>query len=138
MRATAYAGWFNIVLGFVLGIGGMAIGQAITGLILLLSLCGSGVFMVWLANGWGTPLGSSDELNKFGRPANATVLKVEDEQIRPDNVRTAKLTLRVTPVNESPYKTTRVLAIPPGVKPAVDHELTVKFDPQKRKNVVLL
>jgi hypothetical protein len=66
------------------------------------------------------------------------VERVSDETLRPDGVRLAKLTLRVTPVNESPYKTTRVLALPKARVPAVGEKMTVKFDPQSRKNVVLL
>jgi hypothetical protein len=63
---------------------------------------------------------------------------VADEMLRPDGVRLAKLTLRVTPVNESAFKTTRVLALPKARVPAVGERLTLKFDPQSRKNVVLL
>jgi hypothetical protein len=94
--------------------------------------------MVWLGRGWDKPLDSSDELYQYGRPANATVLNVEDEQLRPDGVRVAKLTLQVAPRNESDYKTTRVLALPDGRVPVTGEIVTVKFDPQSRKNLVLL
>jgi hypothetical protein len=116
----------------------VAAGHAGFGTIMLLSLAGSGVFMVWLANGWDTPLEDSAELYKYGRPANAVVERVSDETLRPDGVRLAKLTLRVSPVNESSFKTTRLLALPKARVPAVGEKMTVKFDPQSRKNVVLL
>jgi hypothetical protein len=102
------------------------------------SLAGSGAFMVWLGRGWDKPLEDATELYRYGRPANAEVLKVEDEQLRPDATRLAKLTLHVAPLNESAFKTTRLLALPGGRVPAVGEQVTVKFDPQSRKNVVLL
>jgi hypothetical protein len=138
MRMTVYSGWLMVVLGVVIGGGAVAAGQAGFGAIMLVSLAGSGVFMVWLANGWDKPLEDASELYKYGRPANAVIDKVEGETLRPDGVRLAKLTLRVTPVNESPFKTTRVLALPKARVPAVGEKVTVKFDPQSRKNVVLL
>src|SRR4051794_35981561 len=123
MRMTVYAGWLMIVLGVVIGVGAGVAGQIGFGAIMLASLTGSGAFMVWLADGWDKPLESSDELYKYGRPANATVMKVADEQLRADGVRLAKLTLRVTPVNEPDYKTTRLLALPKGRVPAVGEQL---------------
>ncbi|MEA2450761.1 MAG: hypothetical protein QOG63_2693 [Thermoleophilaceae bacterium] len=138
MRMTVYSGWLMVVLGVVIGGGAIAIGHAGFGTIMLLSLSGSGAFMVWLGQGWDATLDSSDELYKYGRPANATVVKVADEQLRPDGVRLAKVTLHVAPRNESSFKTTRVLALPQGRAPYVGERVTVKFDPQSRKNVVLL
>jgi hypothetical protein len=135
---TVYSGWLMVVLGVVVGAGAIAVGHAGFGTIMLLSLSGSGAFMVWLANGWDKPLDDAGELYKYGRPANAVVERVSDETLRPDGVRLAKLTLRVSPVNESSYKTTRVLALPKARVPAVGESLTLKFDPQSRKNVVLL
>ncbi len=93
---------------------------------------------MWGLFGWNRPLENSAELYRYGRPANATITKVEDEQLRPDGARLAKLSLRVTPVNESAYKTTRVLALPKARVPAVGERVTVKFDPESRKNLVLL
>ena len=138
MRMTVYAGWINLIAGLVIGGGAIAAGHAGFGAIMLLSLGGSGAFMIWLGSGWDKPLEDASELYKYGRPANATVVKVEDEQLRPDGVRTAKLTLHVAPRNESSYKTTRVLALPKGRVPLVNQRVTVKFDPQSRKNLVLL
>jgi hypothetical protein len=138
MRMTYYAGWLNVILGAVIGIGGIVAGQAAFGAIMIGGLVGSGAFMIWLSQGWDKPLEDSSELYRYGRPANATVMAVEDEQLRPDGVRLAKLTLHVTPRNESDYRTTRVLALPKARVPAVGERLTVKFDPQSRKNLVLL
>ena len=138
MRWTYWAGWANIVLGVVLGIGGFAGGMPALGVILLVSLVGSGAFMVWLAAGWDKPLEDAGELHKYGRPANASVLAVDQEQLKPDGGRTARVKLHVAPVNESDYRTTRTLLLPGGRVPAVGETVTVKFDPQDRKNVVLL
>jgi hypothetical protein len=138
MRMTVYSGWLMVILGVVIGGGAAATGHVPFGALMLVSLAGSGAFMVWLADGWDKPLEDASELYKYGRPANAVVEKVADEQLRPDGVRLAKLTLRVTPRNESAFRTTRVLALPKARVPAVGEQLTVKFDPQSRKNVVLL
>jgi hypothetical protein len=138
MRMTVYSGWLMVVLGAVIGGGAVVAGQAGFGAIMLVSLAGSGAFMVWLANGWDKPLEDASELYKYGRPANAVVEEIADEALRPDGVRTAKLTLHVSPVNESQYRTTRVLALPKARVPAVGERMTLKFDPQSRKNVVLL
>jgi hypothetical protein len=127
-----------VILGVVIGGGAVVAGQAGFGAIMLVSLAGSGAFMVWLADGWDKPLDDASELYKYGRPANAVIERVSDETLRPDGVRLAKLTLRVTPVNESSFKTTRLLALPKARVPAVGEKVTVKFDPQSRKNVVLL
>jgi hypothetical protein len=138
MRLTVYAGWLMVILGVAIGGGAAVAGQPAFGAIMLVSLAGSGAFMVWLSSGWDKPLEDSSELYRYGRPANATVEKVAEETLRPDGVRLAKLTLRVTPVNESAYKTTRTLALPGARVPSVGEQMTVKFDPQSRKNVVLM
>src|SRR4051812_26556520 len=136
MRMTVYSGWLMVILGVVIGGGAAVAGYAGFGAIMLVSLAGSGAFMVWLANGWDKPLEDASELYKYGRPANAVVERVSDEQLRPDGVRLAKLTLRVSPVNESAFRTTRLLALPKARVPSVGEKMTVKFDPQSRKNVV--
>jgi hypothetical protein len=138
MRYTYYSGFMMMIVGVVVGVGLIAIGQGATGAILLLSLTLSGAFMAWLAHGWDTPLESTEELHRYGRPANATVLEVSDEQLRPDGTRVAKLKLHVAPRNESSYKTTRLCVLPKGRVPTIGERVTVKFDPQARKNVVLL
>ena len=138
MRITYYVGWLEIALGVILGIGFAAIGMVFLGAILFASMVGAGAFMVWLAKGWDKPLENADELYRYGRPANATVLEVEEPSLAADGTRTATLKLHVKPVNESSFKTRRKVAIPGGNVPMVGQEVTVKFDPQSRKNVVLL
>jgi len=138
MRTLTPIGWLMIALGLLLGIGGIAAGQVVTGAILLVSLAGSGWFMIWLGKGWDKPLDDAAELYKYGRPANAEVLSVEDSSLSPDGTRTAKLTVKVSPVNESSFKSSRPVALPGGEVPAVGSTVTVKFDPNSRKNFVLL
>jgi hypothetical protein len=138
MRWTRWAGWLNVALGVALGAGMAAAGLAAVGGILLVSLVGSGLFMVWLAAGWDKPLEADSELHRYGRPANARVLAVDDAQLDGQGGRTARVKLHVAPVNESDYRVTRRLALPGGRVPAVGETVTVKFDPQRRKNVVLL
>ena|SRR5438034_8067097 len=138
MKMTVYSGWLMIVLGVVLGIGGAVGLSAVFGVVMFVALSGSGAFMVWLASGWDKPLDDAQDLYKYGRPANATVTGVEDEQVRDGGMRTAKISLHVTPLNESDYDTTRVLALPGGQGPTVGQRVNVKFDPNSRKNLVLL
>ena len=138
MRMMVYSGYLMVLVGLAVGVTAMVAGELVFGAIMIASLTGSGAFMIWLGQGWDTPLEDSAELYKYGRPANATVLNVADEQLQPDGTRLAKLTLHVTPRNESDYKTTRVLALPKGRVPMVGERVTVKFDPQSRKNLVLL
>ena len=138
MRVMVLCGWLMVALGVAFAVGAGVAGAAAFGAIMLVSLAGSGAFMVWLGRGWDRPLDDAAGLYRYGRPANAEVLRVEDEQLRPYATRLAKLTLRVTPVNERPYETTRLLALPGARVPAVGEQVTVKFDPQSRRNVVLL
>ena len=138
MRMTVVAGWINLAVGAVIGVGAAVAGHVGFGALMLVALGGSGAFMVWLASGWDKPLDNAAELYRYGRPANAEVLAVADERLQPDGVRLAKLKLKVTPVNESAFKTTRTLALPRGRTPIVGQGVTVKFDPQSRRNVVLL
>jgi len=138
MRTLPPIGWLMIVLGVVLGVGGIAAGQAVTGAILLLSLAGSGWFMIWLGKGWDKPLEDSSELYRYGRPANAEVVSVEDSSLSANGTRTAEITVKVSPVNESSFKSTRTVALPGGAEPPVGSTITVKFDPNSRKNFVVL
>lgn len=94
--------------------------------------------MAWLGRGWDTPLDGAADLHKYGRPANAEVLAVEGARLDAAGTRTAKLSLRVSPVNESAFKTTRTVAIPGGRVPNPGETVTVKFDPNRRKDFVLL
>jgi hypothetical protein len=138
MRILVYVGWLMVALGVAFLVGGITQDQIGFGLIMFASMAGSGLFMVWLSRGWDKPLESSEELYKYGRPANATVRKVEDAKLEPNGTRTAKLSLHVTPRNESDYKTTQRVALPGGRVPAVGETVTIKFDPQSRRQFVLL
>ena len=137
MRMTYYAGWLNVALGLAFMVGSVVAGYPLFGVIMLVSLSGSGAFMIWLASGWDKPLEDASELYRYGRPANAVVKKVEAGAPDARGGRTAKLSLHVTPRNESAYDTTRTVALPGGRVPAVGETVTIKFDPQSRKNFVL-
>lgn len=117
--------------------GSIAAGASAFGALMVGSLAGPGALMIWLASGWDKPLASS-ELQHFGRPANATVRKVEDAKLDAGGARTAKLSLHVTPRNESSYKTQRRVVLPGGRIPAEGETVTIKFDPHKRHEFVLL
>ena len=138
MRVLVPTGILMIVLGVASLIGSVAAGMPMLGVIMLVTLAGSGVFMAWLGWGWDKPLEDAGDLYKYGRPANATVTSVEAESLAPDGTRTAKVGVHVTPRNESDYKTTRTVAVPGGRTPTVGEKVTIKFDPQSRKNFVLL
>lgn len=81
--------------------------------------------------GWAaldtSPLAESD-LPRLGRPAAATVLEVGDG---------GRLTLRVTPVNEPSFRAKAPLA-PSRPAPRVGDALQVRFDPNKRKHLIVL
>ncbi len=147
MRYMVYSGYLLVVVGAVMAVGGVvggaAGGPAAAGLLLGvggggLGVAAGGAFMVWLGRGWETPLDSAADLYKYGRPANAEVLSVDGAQLDAAGTRTAKLSLRVSPTNESEYKTKRTVAIPGGRVPNVGETVTVKFDPNSRKDFVLL
>lgn len=147
MRFMVFTGCAMVVLGLVMAaagvVGGLAGGPAAAGLLLGLGGGGlgcaaAGAFMAWLGHGWDTPLDGADDIHKYGRPANAEVLAVEGAKLDAAGTRTAKLSLRVAPVNESVYKTARTVILPGGRIPLVGQTVTVKFDPNSRKDFVLL
>lgn len=147
MRVMVYSGWIMVAIGAVMVvggvIGGLGGGPGAAGLLLGvggggLGCAAGGAFMVYLGRGWDTPLDSAADLYKYGRPANAEVVSVEGAQLDAAGNRTAKLSVRVSPVNESAFKTTRTVAIPGGRVPNVGETVTVKFDPNSRKDFVLL
>lgn len=117
--------------------GSIVAGAPALGGLMVASLAGPGVLMIWLASGWDKPLQSSD-LHRFGRPANATVRNVEDVQLDAGGTRTARLSLQVSPRNESAYKTRRRVVLPGGRMPVVGETVTIKFDPHRRREFVLL
>jgi hypothetical protein len=141
MRALVYAGWLMIGVGAAIAVGSAAsgVGGGIAfGALMLAALGGSGAFMIWVGRGWDRPLESAQDLHRYGRPANATVRKLEDARLDAHGTRTAKLTVHVTPRNERAYKATRRVALPGGRIPAVEETVTVKFDPNSRREFVLL
>ncbi len=137
MRTLIWAGWLLIALGAAMLAGSIAAGALAFGLLMLASLAAPGVLMVWLATGWDKPLART-ELQRFGRPANANVRKVEDAKLDGNGTRTAKLSLHVTPRNESAYQTRRRVVLPGGRIPREGETVTIKFDPNKRGEFVLL
>jgi hypothetical protein len=141
MRSLVYSGWLMVATGVAICAAVVVAdvgGGVVLGLLMLVVLGGAGLFMVWLGQGWDEPLKSAQDLYKYGRPANAEVKKVEDSQLDAQGMRTAKLTVRVTPRNESAFKTTRRVALPGGRIPAVGETVSVKFDPNDRDEFVLL
>lgn len=143
MRIMVYGGGVMILVGvamFAAGIlvsdvaGGGTVGLCVGGI----GCATGGAFMISLGRGWDEPLESAAELYKYGRPANAEVMSVTDAKLDAAGTRTAKLTVHVSPVNESDYKSTRMVALPGGRVPAVGETVTVKFDPNSRKDFVLL
>ena len=140
MRITVYVGWLMAALGVAFLAGAGTQDQLLFGLLMLGSPDATRFSsdMVWLAHGWDKPLESSDELYRYGRPANATVRKVDDVTLDANGTRTAKLSVRVTPRNESAYRATQRVALPGGNVPAVGETLTIKFDPNNRRQFVLL
>lgn len=147
MRYMVYSGYLMVAIGLAMVVGGilggLAGGPAAAGLLLGvggggLGVAAGGAFMVWLGRGWDTPLDSAADLYEYGRPANAEVLSVDGAQLDAAGTRTAKLSLRVSPVNESAFKTARTVTIPGGRVPNVGETVTVKFDPNSRKDLVLL
>jgi hypothetical protein len=138
MRITVYLGWLMAAVGVAFLVGAGTQDQLPFGLLMLGALTVPGLFLVWLCHGWDKPLASSDELYRYGRPANATVRGVDDVTLEAGGTRTAKLSVRVTPRNESAYNTTRRVALPAGRVPAVGETVTIKFDPNSRRQIVLL
>lgn len=138
MRWVVYSGWLMIALGAAMLAGAIAAGEPLYGAGMLVALAGPGALMVHWGSGWDKPLESAEDLYQWGRPANATVLEVSEPTLDGRGLRTAKLRLRVTPRNESAFKTTRTVALPHGRIPTAGETVTVKFDPNRRRDFVLL
>lgn len=137
MRALIWSGWLMAALGAAALAASVAAGSVWFGLLMLACLAGPGLLMIWLASGWDRPL-ASNELHRFGRPASATVRKVEDATLDAGGTRTARVSLDVTPRNEGAYRTRRTVVLPGGRIPAEGETVTIKFDPHKRREFVLL
>src|SRR5262245_3884157 len=124
MRILVYTGWLMAGIGVAILAGSIAAGYPLFGVLMLGVMAGAGAVMIWFGRGWDKPLESAGDLYKYGRPANATVVKVEGETLDPNGMRTAKLTVHVTPVNEGDYHTTRTVALPHGRVPAIGERVT--------------
>jgi hypothetical protein len=138
MRSLTWVGWLMVALGTAMLAGSVDAGQALFGLLMLAVLAGSGGCMILLASGWDKPLAGSAELHRYGRPSTATVRKVEDATLDSGGTRSAALSLRVTPRNESAFRTRRRVVLPGGRVPAEGERVTIKFDPNRRREFVLL
>jgi hypothetical protein len=138
MRVLIWAGWLMVALAAAMLAGSVAARSALFGLLTPATLAGTGVLMILLARGWDRPLASPEELHRYGRPANAIVLGITDARLDAAGTRTAKLSLNVTPRDESSYKTRRRVVLPGATVPAEGERVTVKFDPHKRREFVLL
>lgn len=75
------------------------------------------------------------ELERFGRPSEATVLEAERVGHEPDGTPRLKLKLHVTPNAERPFKATKTITT--HLHPTPGDPVRVKFDPNNRKNFIL-
>ena len=131
-------GYMLIGIGVLFAVGGFFIGMGGAGIGVGAIMALGGWFSVYLGDADAGPLDTSAELYRYGRPANAEVLTVGESTLSPDGTRTAELEVRVSPVNESRFKSRRTVALPGGRIPTVGSTITVKFDPESRKNFVLM
>jgi sporulation protein YlmC with PRC-barrel domain len=137
MRFSFHLGWVMAVAGVSLLAGAASRGELGFGLLMLMSLTGTGLLLVWLCRDWGRPLEGAEELIRHGRPANATVKRVDDVSLERDGSRTARLTVHVTPPNETSYRTTQRVTLPHGRVPAVGEAVAIRFDPNRRRQFAL-
>lgn len=83
------------------------------------------------------PRSSSDEeLVKFGRPADATVIGVSDQGVTATGEQVARLRLQVMPANERPFTARREVTLPDV--PAIGEQVRVKFNPHRRRRLIVL
>ncbi len=141
MRRSMYAcGFLFAAIGLAAIASGVAAGGDGTAGMVVFGvgfLAGAALFF-WIGN-W--PVSHNDalqdtDLKRLGRPARATVLDVEPPALGAPSAGT-QVTLRVTPTNERAFVTSAHLASPRPA-PRVGDELRVKFDPNKRKHLVVL
>ena len=137
MRFSFHLGWVMAVAGVCLLAGAASRAELGFGLLMLTSLTGTGLLLVWLCRDWGRPLDGAQELIRHGRPANATVKRVDDVSLESDGSRTARLTVHVTPLNETSYRTTQRVTLPHGRVPAVGEAVAIRFDPNRRRQFAL-
>jgi|GEM_PF-3006367 len=105
----------------------------------LLFLPCAGAFF-WVGS-WGVldngQLRDRSQLERFGRPAPAVVLQSEGPLLGAGGEGGARVTIRVSPANESPFKA-KVTLPADRATPAPGEPLHVKFDPNKRKSVIVV
>ena len=138
MRAVIAVGWLMVALGVAMLAAAVAAGFALFGVLLVATVSGSGLFTIGLARGCDQPLERPVDLHRYGRPANATVRKVADARLNSAGMRTAELSLQVTPSHERSYTTRRRVVLPEGRIPSEGETVTIKFDPHARREFVLL
>ena len=76
------------------------------------------------------------ELEQFGRPATATVIGVSHGGVSATGEQTARLRLRVSPANERPFTARREVTLPD--MPEVGAQVRVKFDPHRRRRLIVV
>lgn len=79
---------------------------------------------------------SDEELERYGRPAEATVLDVKDRGVSSTGEQHAELRLLVEPANERPFTAQRRVTLP--AVPEIGEQVRVKFDPNRRRRVIVL
>jgi hypothetical protein len=119
---------------------GMASGGALGAILFGLMFAAVAALFFWVGS-WGVndtaPLEDA-ELQRLGRPAMATVLEVVVPQIATDAAAAGtQVTLEVTPVNESAFRAKARLT-PSRAVPRVGEQVKVKFDPNKRKHLIVM
>jgi hypothetical protein len=135
VRAT---GWLLVVLGLASLAGSVAAGEPALGALLFATTSPTGFFLAWLAAGWDKPMQDDAQIHRFGRPADAVVLSASAPRMEPDGTWTAEVAFAVSPRNERRFTARRRVALPGGRAPAAGEAVTVKFDPNRRRDVVLL
>lgn len=137
MRFSFHLGWVMAVAGVSLFAAAASRGELEFGLLMLTSLAGPGLVLVWLCRDWCRPLEGAEELICHGRPANATVKRVDEVSLESDGSRTARLTVHVTPLHETSYRATQRVTLPHGRVPAVGEAVAIRFDPNRRRQFAL-
>ena len=76
------------------------------------------------------------ELVKYGRSATASITGVSDRGVNAVGEQVARLSLHVEPVNERSFKARREVTLPD--MPAIGEQVRVKFDPHRRRRLIVL
>lgn len=90
----------------------------------------------WVVGVFLAPKAVDDaELERYGRPSQATVLSAEQVGTEPSGEPRVKLKLHITPNAERDYEATRTVTTSALLSPG--ETVRVKFDPNNRKNFIL-